>query len=408
VTITNDVLVEGNEEIILTLSTASNATIGGQNKQTITIVEQQVPPSLSLSAVQNANTTVYIYKDQGIVSVTATASDANGDAISYDWTAVSNISFTPVPTTASATVQFDPSTLTAGLYNLPVSISDGTTSVSSTINLLIEGTAPILAGADSDGDGVDDITEGLGDKDSDGQPDYLDPIDQVSLINTVVSPLDNNYKNAMQTESGLSLKLGRSAIVAKATGTQVSLGDIEEANPGTILTDSGYTQISSLFDFEIHGLNSVKNTAKVVIPLPLRLPKNAAYRKYEVATGWSNFVEDSENTIQSANSNNGICPDVMNAAYVDGLQLLADCIELTISDGGPNDADGLVNGTIVDPGGISVPNSATPEKVTEANLAQVTASNASVSAGGSSAFNTIFLSLLVLMGLYLVMNKNKK
>ena len=404
-TIVGDALTEGNEEIILTLSTANNAIIGEQNKQTISIVEQQVAPSLSLSAVQNTKATAYIYKDQGTVIVTAAASDANGDTITYDWSAVSGISFSPVPTTASMAVQFDPSMLDSGLYRIPVSISDGTISVSSTIHLLLAETAQLLTGTDSDGDGIADNTEGAGDSDADLLPDYLDPIDQSNLISTFVSPQENSYLNIMQTELGLSVKLGRNAIASRASGTQVSVAEVSASSPGVNLTDLGYTQISSLFDFEIHGLNSVKNTAKLVIPLSLRLPANAVYRKYEAATGWSSFVEDSQNTIKSANSNNGICPGVMDMAYKAGLQLLADCIELTFSDGGPNDADGLVNGVIVDPGGISIPDSTTPNELIEAKLIQ---SDDSVSAGGSSAFNMIFLGLLLLIGLFPITNKNKK
>ena len=208
----------------------------------------------------------------------------------------------------------------------------------------------------------------------------------------------------MQTETGLSLRLGSSAIGAQTSGAQVSIEDIQESieDPQTsdsVATDSGYTQISSLFDFEVHGLNAMRSTAKVIIPLSINLPVNAVYRKYDSISGWNNFVEDSKNTIKSANRIEGICPELMNEAYINGLQAFTNCLELTIEDGGPNDADGLVNGVIVDPGGIAIPNSNTPDSLIESNLAQVAASNEGVEAGGSSAFNLMFLGLLLIAGL---------
>ena len=38
-----------------------------------------------------------------------------------------------------------------------------------------------------------------------------------------------------------------------------------------------------------------------------------------------------------------------------GIILGHGCLELTVQDGGPNDADGAANGTIADPGGLAVP-----------------------------------------------------
>ena len=404
VNIASDSLIEGTEEIIVTLDTASNAVVGVQKQQIITIVEQQVPPLVSLSVNQGGSNSIYIYKDQGMVTLTANTSDANGDTLSYDWSAVDDISFNPMPTVNSSSVVFDPSSLASRLYSIPVSVSDGNNNVTHTLNLLLQDTLTPLTTADSDGDGVDDVTEGASDSDSNGLPDFLDPIIQNHVLSIFVSPLENNYINTMQTEAGLSLRLGSRAIAAQTSGAQVSIEDIQKSieDPQTsdsVATDSAYTPISSLFDFEIHGLNSIKNTAKIVIPLSINLPANAVYRKFDLASGWNNFVEDSENSIKSANSIEGVCPDIMNEDYVNGLQAFANCLELTIKDGGPNDADGLANGVIVDPGGISIPNSNTPDSLIEANIAQTAEINDSVKAGGSSSFNIIFLGLFLIIGL---------
>ena len=47
---------------------------------------------------------------------------------------------------------------------------------------------------------------------------------------------------------------------------------------------------------------------------------------------------------------NGNCPVPLSNSYQNGLLEHHQCIELTIEDGGPNDADELKNGSIEDPG----------------------------------------------------------
>jgi len=72
--------------------------------------------------------------------------------------------------------------------------------------------------------------------------------------------------------------------------------------------------------------------------------------------GWVDFATDTYNNIYSAPGEEGICPSPESPLY----ELLAPettghwCLMLMIQDGGLNDADGEPNGTIVDPGGLSV------------------------------------------------------
>lgn len=44
-----------------------------------------------------------------------------------------------------------------------------------------------------------------------------------------------------------------------------------------------------------------------------------------------------------------------SGAWVDGLTIGHGCLQLTLQDGGPNDADFAANGVIRDPGGLAVP-----------------------------------------------------
>ena len=50
----------------------------------------------------------------------------------------------------------------------------------------------------------------------------------------------------------------------------------------------------------------------------------------------------------------GFCPPPGDSSWQSGLSAGHWCVQLLIEDGGPNDADGLANGSIVDPGGIGV------------------------------------------------------
>ena len=56
----------------------------------------------------------------------------------------------------------------------------------------------------------------------------------------------------------------------------------------------------------------------------------------------------------------GICPAPGSSAYdLNGLNQYADCVQLTLSDGGPNDADGELNGIVRDLGVVVIPTAST-------------------------------------------------
>jgi hypothetical protein len=91
----------------------------------------------------------------------------------------------------------------------------------------------------------------------------------------------------------------------------------------------------------------------VVLPQRQPVPEDALYRKYS-DDGWVDFVADENNVLRSAPGEPGYCPPPGSDEYIDGLVAGSWCVELTLEDGGPNDADGAVNGEILDPGGVAV------------------------------------------------------
>lgn len=108
------------------------------------------------------------------------------------------------------------------------------------------------------------------------------------------------------------------------------------------------------FDFEIKNITPFGRSVDVVIPLSAAISENAIYRKYSESSHWQNFVEDANNMVASSLTVNGVCPPPHSEMYVQGLTQGDYCLRLTIQDGGANDADGIANGSIDDPGGLAV------------------------------------------------------
>ncbi|HCV01497.1 MAG TPA: hypothetical protein DG048_02530, partial [Pseudoalteromonas sp.] len=70
--------------------------------------------------------------------------------------------------------------------------------------------------------------------------------------------------------------------------------------------------------------------------------------------GWVTFTENANNRLWSVEGEPGYCPPPGGDYWTEGLTEGHWCVQLEILDGGVDDDDGLVNGTIVDPGGVSV------------------------------------------------------
>jgi len=82
-------------------------------------------------------------------------------------------------------------------------------------------------------------------------------------------------------------------------------------------------------------LNTTGDSAEVIIELVTAISKDAELRKYSLVHGWSSFVVDDNNAIQSKISET--CTD---DNWETGLIAGATCLKLTVKDGGENDTDG--------------------------------------------------------------------
>lgn len=345
---------ESDETLVLTLASANGAVLGTRLSQTTTIVDRNVAPQVSVTVSQLGQARTQLFADQGAVTVTALADDANpGDTLSFDF---SGSTVGPLPAAgATASFSFDPTGL-SGRRLLRVRVSDAAgAAVTVEASVFIQASAPSLSAvADTDGDGLADAAEGFADADGDAVPDYLDAYTEAYVLPDQTG--QPGASRLIEAEAGLGLRVGPTAIASGRAGALLSEADVIALGEGAGPVSNGDDSLDNnggLFDFEIYGL-APGGSASVVLPLQSALRPGAVWRKYRVDAGWRDFVVDARNAVASAPSVDGLCPAPGSDGYTPGLTALHSCVRLSLQDGGPNDADGVVNGRVRDPGGAAV------------------------------------------------------
>ncbi len=370
VEIVSDAIAESDETLTISLhsDSLSGAVLGSVTQQDVTITEQDLAPKVMMTASQGAlNPLTTIAKNAGSVDVTVDASDANpGTSFTYTWGSAYNT--LPGAVDSGNVLSFDPSTMDTGVVDIAVDVSDGANTTMSHLSINVIESMPVLSSSvDTDGDGVSDLDEGMGDDDRDGVPNYLDAISQSNVMTNNVS--------VAESEPGTLLMLGS---VALGTGDyDISVSEAEAGASDT--TDVGFDYVE-LSDFVISGAEP-GHSYKVVIPLSTPTTETSTYRKYiDESLGWQMFVEDAANMIMSAKSASGVCPAAGSSAYGPGWYIGDDCLQLMIEDGGPNDADGIANGMLVDPSGVAEKFIGTPSTDSTVSLG-----SSSLNANGSDS-----------------------
>lgn len=318
--------------------------------------------SVNLQVNQGASTDIVVAESTaGAIDIVSNITEAGA---TFNW----DNNFTDAAIIALAggtettnTLSFDPTTLPSGTYNVSITATSasGTVRADHTFNL----TPIALGGTDVDGDTIDDATEGFGDTDNDGIPNYLDHngYTNPSVLQMMVTG-DNSTAPVMTASTG-TLRVGDTArnkynIVEAQdfynNGTGNGQGPIVEITDMMAdITESSC--VGGCFDFELAGVTA-GSSVQIVIPLSAAIPQNPVYRKFNPTTSrWSGFELDSANNISSApalSSGPTTCPAPGDTAYTSGLTVGDYCIQLTIQDNGPNDTDSA-DGTIADPGGIA-------------------------------------------------------
>ncbi|KGJ89670.1 Ig-like domain-containing protein [Colwellia psychrerythraea] len=337
-----DAVVESNETIVVRLSSDHN--LGNKSEHTLTIVEGNLAPKVVLKISQANEQRSLVTNNNDLVTVHAIVSDANPDDIHrIEWSTTHNE--IPVPGIDQNEFNFDPSVLVPGVYKLTARVIDnGTALLETTQDVYFEvvTTLALLRSVDSDGDLIPDNQEGYIDTDGDGIADYLDAISQCNVLQEQAL-VSNQF--LIEAEPGVCLRKGITVASNETGGSQLLKEEL--------LTDDEMTNISGLFDFMAYDLKTPGQNITLVIPQRLPIPEAAVYRKLRNGQ-WSNFIEDENNMIHSAAGQPGYCPPPNHPTWSAGLSLGHWCVQLTIQDGGANDADGHINSAIVDPGGIAI------------------------------------------------------
>ena len=372
-TILEDNTVESDETIIISMPDVfiqcvdcdveglSNTAIGSTNSQIVTISDTNLPPTLQFLVSQNGVVARTIAADGGDVSIQVMVSDGNSaDTHSIDWsTSIDGLS--NASTDAGGNLAFSTSGLSLGSLTLTATVTDSSNtpiSVSDSVLLnIIDTRGSLSASADTDGDMVTDAQEGWGDSDNDGVLDYLDAISEPNLMKIAA-----NSDNLVQTESATYLSLGALAM----TQADVGLSVAEQQLSNT--TDEYFDFPDGLIDYRLSGGES-GHVYSLVIPTSFTIGPRDEIKNYINDTlGWQLFTEDANNNIFSATAISGACPEPGSDIYTLGLSQGSNCVQLMVEDGGPNDADGQANGTLIDPVGVASKYIGTPSDSSTAIL----------------------------------------
>ncbi|ABZ74730.1 GLUG domain protein [Shewanella halifaxensis HAW-EB4] len=340
---------------------ADSTNQGENNTFALSIQSEPQPPLVSSVLTQNGEkrSIIAIPKQEGSgqgVQVNLLVQNAkDGEQFNFEWHS-DDIALTIEDDLTSSIAKFVPQIgMDEGVRKVSVDVTrlgehDVTKHHSRhDLYLDIRSELPALSAvADTDGDGIPDKLEGMTDSDQDGIPDYQDAIMVPNLMPAIVN---NQSSHLIEVEAGLSLKKGMTVPDNHNGGL---LLDPELDN---IVIDTETSVVGGIFDFIVQGLKIPGDTIAIVLPQMNPIPANASYRKYQVTqNGEAKWVEFdlSAGAIYSARGKSGICPAPHAESWSSGLTRGDWCVKLVIIDGGANDADGIANGTVVDPGGVAV------------------------------------------------------
>ena len=341
--ILGDNIAENEETVIVTLEPTAN--LGSKHQTVVRIRESNIAPTLAMRVEQQEDIRLTVSQKAGPVTIYALTSDVNAaDTLSVSWQSdLSNIS------AVQSRFVFDPSAVALGMHAVKATVSDnGTPALSASKVVYIEVVEQLatLDNVDTDGDLIPDDQEGYSDSDGDGIPDFQDAINECNVVPAKVS---NQTAFLAEGEPGVCLRRGAVAALSVTGGLQ-----LESDQQQGIVADSDAKNIGGLFDYIAYGLPNQGQNYTLVLPQQQPVPAKAVYRKYTQAKGWSEFVEDENNQVFSSAGELGYCPPPGDALWQPGLTEGHWCVQLIVQDGGPNDADGEANGTVVDPSGVAV------------------------------------------------------
>ncbi|OUS67960.1 hypothetical protein B5G52_20825 [Pseudoalteromonas sp. A601] len=349
--------VEADEVVTITLDESLNTGVNASS--IITITEQNIAPTLSTTIEQNNQTRPFVLANDDLVTVRAFATDNNpADTISISWQVdderIINLADHP------DTFVFSTADLKEGIYGIAVTATDNAQqSLSSTVTRYVEVVAqlPELTNTDTDEDLLPDDLEGYQDGDNDGIADYLDPI---NVCNVMPEQVTQTTQFLVEGDIGGCLRKAYSGLASSSGALQFMSSELP--------ADEGMSNMGGYLGFIVTDIEPVGSRYNIVLPQRMPIPANAVYRKL-MNNEWRDFDTTEGDQVYSTQGEQGYCPSPSNELWQEGLQEGDWCVRLRIADGGLNDADALVNGQIVDPGGVAVMKTGNNNPVTQSDQA---------------------------------------
>ncbi|MCC5860254.1 MAG: hypothetical protein JJT90_19050, partial [Ectothiorhodospiraceae bacterium] len=349
----HDILIELDDEV----------NRGSRRLMSVRLLPTNLAPTVVLRSEQDGENRSMVVRRGGEIRVRAGITDPNPhDTHTVEW---------HIPTgtllrhdEGGVAAVLSAAAFTPGVHEIRVVVTDsGSPPLSTEASLLL-----------SVREDMPELPEGAGSIDESGLPDHpaYKPVER----NVLPERGGELEQYLMEADSGLQLRLGAYAALTGRFQAQLDDEVLRMLPPDSV------TNVGGIFDFEVRDIPAVGESVNVVIPQPVPVPQHAVYRKYDPQAGeWRSFVEDLNNVVASAPGKEGYCPPPGSSDYRPGLAEGDWCVQLTIQDGGPNDADGRANGVVVDPGGVGTLNVA----------------EASGRSGGGGAFGPWMLVALLLL-----------
>ena len=332
---------EGVETVTISLSTALN--VGNRFEHVVTIVEDNIDPEVSLSASQNEEVRSTVSLSGGPVLITSAIDhpDPNNRYL-YTWRNIEGV--IDDIDNANDSYTFDPLNLPPGVYEIDLrvtDINDPTFDDTTVIFVNVVETLPELSEDDSDFDGLSDLEEGYVDFDGDSVPDYLDTKGECNVIAEEAASLDLFL---IESEPGTCIRIGNFAFGSSSGGVQIFESDLDSIEG--IEADTLAVNIGGIFDLIVYDLAESGEEHRVVIPQRKPIPVDAVYRQFNQSEGWQFFDQSANDKLWSTPGEFGLCPPPGGDVWEPGLQPGYWCVQIEITDGQPNDEDGIANGEI--------------------------------------------------------------
>lgn len=202
--------------------------------------------------------------------------------------------------------------------------------------------------ADANGDGVGDACSPDADGDGDGYPFDLDDVDTDARrlpLAIAASGMVDVASGLVESTDALSLgPVARAGDGSGALGVTMTDAEFTRRAPTvhggvTVIADSTVVVRDSVYDIVARD---VSGASRLRFTLPANLPNEPVLQTWSPTDGqWRTFVPSGDDMLASAVAPQGRCPVISSAGgnFNDGLQQGLRCLDLSIADGSPVDAD---------------------------------------------------------------------